>query len=89
MNVVLPQLGGGIGKATIAFWHCSIGDFVKKDDDLVEVATDKAIFNIPAGAEGIVKEIYVKTGEDAAVGSILARIEISKLEDREKNDNNR
>ena len=74
-DIVLPELGEGISKATIAFWHCSVGDYVKKDDDIVEVVTDKATFNIPAEVEGTIEEIYVQIGQEAAVGSRLARIE--------------
>lgn len=74
-QVILPELGEGIQKATIACWHCKIGDQVNEDDDVVEVVTDKATFNVPAGHQGIIKQITVKEGQDAPIGSVLAVIE--------------
>ena len=75
MNVRLPELGEGIAKATVACWHFKIGDRIKQGDDLVEVATDKAIFNVASKEDGIVKEILVQEGEDIAVGETLAIVD--------------
>ena len=75
MNVVLPELGEDIEKATVACWHHRIGDAVKEDDDLVELVTDKASFNVSAGAGGVLKKILVAEGEEAKIGQPLAVIE--------------
>ena len=74
-HVVLPELGEGIEKATVAYWHVSIGDQVSKDDDIVELVTDKATFHVPSGALGIIKEIRFNEGQEAKIGDILAVIE--------------
>ena len=74
-QLVLPELGEGIEKATVAFWHVKVGDRVQKEDDIVELVTDKASFNVPAGRNGIVKEILVKEGQEAEIGKPLAIIE--------------
>ena len=50
-------------------------DAVKEGEDLVELVTDKATFNLPAPAAGILKEVLVNEGDEAAVGQVLARIE--------------
>ena len=76
-HVVLPELGEGIEKATVACWHCKEGDRVNLDDDIVEVVTDKATFNVSCGAKGTVKQILVKEGQDAKIGECLALIEAS------------
>ena len=73
-EVVLPELGEDIEKATVACWHCRVGDSVKVDDDIVELVTDKASFNVSAGKSGIVKEIRVQEGEEASIGAVLAVI---------------
>ena len=39
-KIILPELGEGIEKATVAYWHCQIGDIVCKDDDVVEFVTE-------------------------------------------------
>lgn len=75
MQVVLPELGEGIEKATVACWHVKVGDRVQKEDDIVELVTDKASFNVPAGGTGIIKEILVKVGQDIEIGKPMATIE--------------
>lgn len=74
-KIKLPELGENIKKATVAYWHCHVGDVVRQDDDIAEVVTDKATFNIPAGTGGRIKEICVQVGEDVAVGAALAVLE--------------
>jgi len=71
-NIVLSELGEGIDKATVAYWHCQVGDRVEQGNDVVEVVTDKAAFNICAETGGTIKEIYIQVGEEAAVGAALA-----------------
>ena len=73
--VNLPELGEGIEKATVACWHASIGDRVSKDDDIVELVTDKATFHVPSGALGTIKEIRFKEGQEVRIGEVLAVIE--------------
>ena len=74
-KIILPELGEGITKATVAFWHLQEGDFVQKGDEICEVTTDKATFNIEAPATGQLKSIVVKVGEDGVVGGVLGLIE--------------
>ena len=73
--VYLPELGEGIEKATVACWHASIGDRVSKDDDIVELVTDKATFHVPSSAAGTIKEIRFHEGQEAKIGEVLAVIE--------------
>ena len=73
-NVTLPELGEGIQKATIACWHIQEGQKVDADDDIVELVTDKASFNVPAGNSGTVTRIMVKEGQEAKIGQTLAVI---------------
>ena len=74
-EVRLPELGEEIEKAVVSFWYFKVGDRVKQDDDLVELATDKATFNVPAAASGTLKEIRVSEGSEAKIGEVLAVIE--------------
>jgi pyruvate/2-oxoglutarate dehydrogenase complex dihydrolipoamide acyltransferase (E2) component len=73
-NVVLPALGEGIDKATVTFWFFKAGDSVKMGDNLVELTTDKAAFNLPCPASGVLQQIIVEEGTEAHVGDILAAI---------------
>ncbi len=73
--IYLPDLGEGITEAVVACWHCSAGDSVAADTDVVEVVTDKASFNVPAGEAGVIQEILIQEGQTAAVGDPLARLQ--------------
>ncbi len=73
-DVILPELGDGVTEAVVSFWHCEKGDQVEKGDDLVEMVTEKATFNVPAPASGTLTEIYAKEGETAKVGEAIATI---------------
>jgi 2-oxoglutarate dehydrogenase E2 component (dihydrolipoamide succinyltransferase) len=74
-NIILPELGDGITKATVACWHAKIGDPINAGDEIVEVVTDKATFNVEAPAAGILKSIAVDEGKDGVVGGVLGTIE--------------
>ena len=74
-EVKLPQIAEGVDKASVSYWHRTAGDSVKEGEDLVELVTDKATFNLPAPVSGTVKEILVKEGDEVKVGQVLAKIE--------------
>jgi pyruvate/2-oxoglutarate dehydrogenase complex dihydrolipoamide acyltransferase (E2) component len=75
IRVRVPTLGEGITDATVSFWHVEEGDHVEAGDDVVEMATDKATFNIPAPCRGVIAEVFFEEGESAKVGDVLATIE--------------
>jgi len=75
-EVKLPELGEDAGKeATVSFWYIEEGGEVTKDDDLVEMVTDKATFNVPAPASGTLKDVKVVEGDKIEVGQYMAAIE--------------
>lgn len=74
-NVTLPPLAEGIDKASISYWHKQPGETVKEGENLVELVTDKATFNMPSPVSGTVKEILVSEGDSAKVGQTIAVIE--------------
>lgn len=74
-KIILPELGEGITKATVACWHFKEGDLVNAGDEVCEVTTDKATFNVEAPSKGRLKSITVQQGQDGAVGGVLGIIE--------------
>ncbi len=74
-NIILPELGDGITKATVAFWHVKVGDKVQEGDEILEVVTDKASFNVEAPRTGVLKSIAVPEGKDGTGGGVLGVIE--------------
>ena len=76
-KVHLPELGEGIQKATVSYWYFKEGEKVNEKDDLVELTTDKATFNLPSPCTGILTEILFHEGDSVNVGEVLAIIEES------------
>jgi len=75
IKVVLPKLGEGVEKATVSYWYFQEGDKVKEKDDLVELVTDKATFNLPSPATGVLSEIIFHEGDAVNIGDTLAILE--------------
>jgi pyruvate/2-oxoglutarate dehydrogenase complex dihydrolipoamide acyltransferase (E2) component len=68
----LPELGEDApDEATVSFWYFEEGEAVAKDEDLVEMLTDKATFNVPSPVSGTLTAIRVGDGEKAQVGDVL------------------
>ncbi len=74
VKVILPELGEGIAKATVSYWFSKAGERVKEKEDLVELTTDKATFNLPSPCSGVLSEIIHAEGDSVEVGQELAVI---------------
>jgi pyruvate/2-oxoglutarate dehydrogenase complex dihydrolipoamide acyltransferase (E2) component len=70
-DVKLPNLAEGVTKATVTYWHKSAGDAVIQGEDLVELATDKATFNMPSPASGVLKESLAVEGTVKPAPAVL------------------
>lgn len=71
----LPEVGEGITSGTVIGISVSVGDAVKKDQDLLEIETDKASLPVPAPCNGVIKEILIKEGQDVDIGAVIMKIE--------------
>jgi 2-oxoisovalerate dehydrogenase E2 component (dihydrolipoyl transacylase) len=74
-QVKMPQLGESVTEGTVDKWLKREGDFVKRDEPLVEVVTDKVNAEIPSPFEGKLIKIAATEGETVRVGSVIAQIE--------------
>lgn len=74
-KVILSELGEGAREATISYWHFEEGDKVEEGEDLVEIATDKSTFNVPAPCSGVLTEVCYEEGDIVQAGEVLANIE--------------
>jgi len=76
---MMPPLGEDAGdECTVSFWHVDVGDEIEKDGPLVEMATDKATFDVPSTAVGKVTEILFQEDEIVKVGDKIAVIETAE-----------
>lgn len=74
VDLVMPKLGESIMEATILKWLKNVGDPVKMDETLLEIATDKVDSEVPSTAEGIVEAIYYNVNDVVPIGAIIAKI---------------
>lgn len=75
VNVNMPQLGESVAEGTIIKWLKQVGDSIEKDEDILEISTDKVDSEIPSPAAGILVEILAQEGETVEVGKPIAVIE--------------
>jgi 2-oxoglutarate dehydrogenase E2 component (dihydrolipoamide succinyltransferase) len=75
LEVKVPVLPESVADATIASWHKKPGDAVKRDENLVDLETDKVVLEVPAPADGVLKEIRKNTGDTVTSSELLAIIE--------------
>ena len=75
IEVRVPQLPESVADATLVSWHKKPGDHVARDENLVDLETDKVVLEVPAPAAGILKEIKLTDGTTVTSGQVLAIIE--------------
>lgn len=74
-EVKVPVLPESVSDATIATWHKKAGDAVKRDENLVDLETDKVVLEVPSPVDGVLKEIKFSEGDTVTSQQVLAIIE--------------
>ncbi|MEA9789653.1 dihydrolipoyllysine-residue succinyltransferase [Xanthomonas campestris pv. raphani] len=74
-EVKVPVLPESVSDATIASWHKKAGEAVKRDENLVDLETDKVVLEVPSPVDGVLKEIKFEAGSTVTSNQILAIIE--------------
>jgi 2-oxoglutarate dehydrogenase E2 component (dihydrolipoamide succinyltransferase) len=75
IEVRVPQLPESVADATLVSWHKKPGDAVARDENLVDLETDKVVLEVPAPANGVLREIKLQDGTTVTSGQVLAIIE--------------
>ncbi len=75
IEVKVPQLPESITNAAVATWHKKVGDSVSRDENIVDLETDKVMLEVPSPVDGVIKAIHVETGATVEAQAILAVIE--------------
>ncbi len=75
MDVTLPKWGMTMQEATVSEWLVAVGDEVTEGQAHVRIESDKVEADVESPGTGRITEIVVAEGEDAEVGSVIARIE--------------
>jgi len=74
-EIRVPQLPESVADATLVAWHKQPGDTIKRDENLADLETDKVVLEVPAPANGVVREIKIQSGTVVTSGQLLAIIE--------------
>jgi len=74
-EIRVPQLPESVADATLVAWHKRPGDAIARDENLADLETDKVVLEVPAPANGVVREIKVQSGAVVKSGELLALIE--------------
>src|SRR4051812_1885102 len=72
----MPQMGVSVAEGTIVEWHKRVGDWIERDEVIVEISTDKVETEVPSPEAGRVSEILVEVGATVDVGTVLARLDV-------------
>src|SRR5512138_2917990 len=75
IEVKVPQLPESVTDATLVSWHKKAGDAVRRDENLVDLETDKVVLEVPSPTDGTIKEIRVADGTTVTSGQVLAVLE--------------
>ncbi|WP_408953614.1 dihydrolipoyllysine-residue succinyltransferase [Lysobacter sp. Hz 25] len=74
-EIKVPVLPESVSDATIATWHKKPGDAVKRDENLVDLETDKVVLEVPSPVDGVLKEIKFEEGSTVTSQQLLAIVE--------------
>ena len=75
IEVKVPVLPESVSDATIATWHKKVGDTVRRDENLVDLETDKVVLEVPSTVDGILKEIKFNVGDTVNSQQVIGIIE--------------
>ena len=75
IEVKVPQLPESVADATLVAWHKKAGDTVRREENLVDLETDKVVLEVPAPADGVIREIVASDGAVVTSGQLLAILE--------------
>ena len=75
IEVKVPQLSESVAEATLLDWHKKEGERVSRDENLIDIETDKVVLELPAPADGVLVRIVKKARESVGSGDVIAQID--------------
>src|SRR3954462_1022539 len=75
VEVKVPQLSESVSEATLVAWRKKAGEAVKRDENLIDVETDKVVLELPAPADGGLAKIVKNDGASVTSGEVIAVID--------------
>jgi 2-oxoglutarate dehydrogenase E2 component (dihydrolipoamide succinyltransferase) len=75
LEVKVPQLSESVAEATLLQWHKKVGEAVTRDENMIDIETDKVVLELPAPDGGVITEIVRADGSTVVAGEVIARID--------------
>lgn len=75
IEVKVPQLSESVAEATLLQWHKKVGDSVTRDENLIDIETDKVVLELPAPDAGVITQIVKSDGDTVMAGELIAMID--------------
>ncbi|WP_426343544.1 2-oxoglutarate dehydrogenase complex dihydrolipoyllysine-residue succinyltransferase [Pseudoduganella sp. R-32] len=75
IEVKVPQLSESVAEATLLSWHKKVGEAVARDENMIDIETDKVVLELPAPAAGVVVQVIKADGATVVAGEVIAIID--------------
>jgi 2-oxoglutarate dehydrogenase E2 component (dihydrolipoamide succinyltransferase) len=75
VQVKVPALSESVSEATLLSWHKKQGEFVKRDENLIDIETDKVVLELPAPDSGVLTKIVKNDGDAVVANEVIAEID--------------
>ena len=75
IEVKVPQLSESVAEATLLSWHKKVGEAVARDENMIDIETDKVVLELPAPAAGVVVQVIKDDGATVVAGEVIAIID--------------
>src|SRR6266478_1244827 len=75
IEIKVPQLSESVAEATLLAWHKKVGEAVKRDENLIDIETDKVVLELPAPADGVLAKIIKADGGTVRAGEVIATLD--------------
>lgn len=75
VEVKVPQLSESVSEATLVSWRKKAGEAVKRDENLIDIETDKVVLELPAPADGVIAKVIKNDGDSVTSGEVIAVID--------------
>ena len=72
IEIKVPQLPESVSDAILVAWHKKAGDSITRDENLVDLETDKVVLEVPAPVAGVLQEIKIEDGATVTAGDVIA-----------------
>src|ERR1700704_408714 len=75
IEIKVPQLSESVAETTLLAWHKKVGEAVKRDENLIDIETDKVVLELPAPADGVLAKIIKGDGGTVKAGEVIATLD--------------